>query len=295
MKLLATLLVCLVTVSADIASQAKAKIVTDLVWKEDPGAWHQQAARIVDHRFTTLADLKVFALDAQKAGVSVLMLVQVQKTKSCPGGWYNGLQLCDHINGTYPVADGTLEEWQALRRLIRPMRLMWWTNPSYWSVQGEAWAQASRDKTSDVGRWFSWGPEDCSGVTQCTYPKSVLHKTLQLSCQHPCLTDQGARSLHRRVSCVPQSHRAPRRTPSCRAWGAPRAAGAPRARARVSSRLWRRLGAAAMWPTQWMRMPIHGWADLGSMDSQRTAPVTTRACSRCVPPQPRSSPLMSTT
>ena len=32
------------------------------------------------------------------------MLVNIQKTDSCPGGWYNGLQLCEHINGTYPVS-----------------------------------------------------------------------------------------------------------------------------------------------------------------------------------------------
>ena len=50
------------------------------------------------------------------------------------------------------------------------MRLMWWTNPAYWSVQGEVWAQASKDKDSDVGRWFSWGPEDCTGITACDSP-----------------------------------------------------------------------------------------------------------------------------
>lgn len=72
----------------------------DLVWTDDPGAWHQQLARIVDHRFTTLDELETFADDSKRAGVSALMLVQVQKTRSCPGGWYNGLQLCDHINGS---------------------------------------------------------------------------------------------------------------------------------------------------------------------------------------------------
>jgi len=63
---------------------------TDLAWNEEPNAWHQQAARIVDHRFTTLPELRVFAMNAKKAGVSVLMLVQLQKSANCPGSWYNG-------------------------------------------------------------------------------------------------------------------------------------------------------------------------------------------------------------
>ena len=50
---------------------------------------------------------------------------------------------------------------------IRPMRLMWWVNHVYWSVQGGVWAQAQADPHSDVGRWFSWGPESCEGVTPC--------------------------------------------------------------------------------------------------------------------------------
>ena len=78
----------------------------DLVWRDAPHAWHQQAARIVDHRFTTFPELLSFARDAKQAGASVLMLVQIQKTEACPGPWYNGLQLCDHINGTFPAADG---------------------------------------------------------------------------------------------------------------------------------------------------------------------------------------------
>ena len=65
----------------------------DLIWKENPKAWHQQMARTVDHRFTTFAELEEFALNAKKAGVSNLMLVQVQKTASCPGSWYGGLQV----------------------------------------------------------------------------------------------------------------------------------------------------------------------------------------------------------
>jgi hypothetical protein len=42
---------------------------------------------------------------------------------------YNGLQLCNHINGSFPVVDGTLEKWTAMRREIAPMKLMWWNNP----------------------------------------------------------------------------------------------------------------------------------------------------------------------
>ena len=77
-----------------------------LAWNNTAHAWHQQAARIVDHRFTTFPELLSFARDAKQAGASVLMLVQIQKTEACPGPWYNGLQLCDHINGTFPAADG---------------------------------------------------------------------------------------------------------------------------------------------------------------------------------------------
>ena len=29
------------------------------------------------------------------------------------------------------------------------------------------WAQAAADPRSDVGRWFSWGPESCAGVAPC--------------------------------------------------------------------------------------------------------------------------------
>ena len=36
------------------------------------------------------------------------------------------------------------------------MRLMWWWNPSYWSVQGQVWKEANASKSSDVGRFFSW-------------------------------------------------------------------------------------------------------------------------------------------
>ena len=44
---------------------------------------------------------------------------------------------------------------------------MWWANFDYWSVQGPVWALAKLDKTSDVGRWFSWGPANCSGIPAC--------------------------------------------------------------------------------------------------------------------------------
>ena len=97
----------------------------DLVFVDAPGAWHQQVARIVDHRFSTFDELFRFALDAKKAGVGALMLVQIQKTEACPGAWYNGLQLCDHINGSYPVPDGSLSQWRRMLSEIAPMRLMW--------------------------------------------------------------------------------------------------------------------------------------------------------------------------
>ena len=89
-----------------LAVGARAANDSDLVWRDNPRAWHQQIARIVDHRFTTFPELLSFARDAKQAGASVLMLVQIQKTEACPGPWYNGLQLCDHINGTFPAADG---------------------------------------------------------------------------------------------------------------------------------------------------------------------------------------------
>ena len=83
------------------------------------------------------------------------MLVQIQKTSSCPGGWYNGLQLCDHINGTYPAPDGTLAKWQALVATLRPMRLMWWTNPTY------VW----RGREGDLGGEGEEGERELLGET----------------------------------------------------------------------------------------------------------------------------------
>ena len=88
------------------AADGAPELDSELAWTNDPKQWHQQAARIVDHRFTTFPELLSFARDAKQAGASVLMLVQIQKTEACPGPWYNGLQLCDHINGTFPAADG---------------------------------------------------------------------------------------------------------------------------------------------------------------------------------------------
>ena len=121
--------------TTELMNTARTAPIDDLVWRDAPHAWHQQAARIVDHRFSTFTAMQSFARDAEKAGVSILMLVSVQKTSKCPGPWYNGLQLCDHINGSYPVEDGhgdpgSLAEWQALVKELRPMRLMWWTNPA---------------------------------------------------------------------------------------------------------------------------------------------------------------------
>ena len=97
---------------------------SDLLWVDAPNAWHQQLARIVDHRFSSFDELLRFARGAKRAGVSALMLVDVQKTSQCPGPWYNGLQLCDHINGSFPAADGSLERWRQMLDEIRPMRLM---------------------------------------------------------------------------------------------------------------------------------------------------------------------------
>lgn len=108
-----------------VGSQGAEVNTSDLAWVDSPGAWHQQLARIVDHRFTTFAELKVFLTAAKQAGAGAVNLVQIQQTEDCPGPWYNGLQLCGHINGSYPVSDGSLEEWQAMVQDLKPMRLMW--------------------------------------------------------------------------------------------------------------------------------------------------------------------------
>eukprot|EP00936_MAST-01D_sp_MAST-1D-sp1_P002167 g2167.t1 len=143
----------------------------DLRWINNPKQWHQQTARTVDHRFSTLAELRSFAREAKQAGVSTLMLVGVNKISACPGAWYGGLQLCNHINGSFPAADGTLAEWKEMLDEIKPMRLGWWWNPAYWSVQGKVWAQAAQNPGSDVGSWFSWHANEsdgCYGACPCT-------------------------------------------------------------------------------------------------------------------------------
>lgn len=156
-----------ITASTSVDHNASAVDERDLQWTNDPKQWHQQTARIVDHRFTTFAELRVFANNAKRAGVSVLMLVEPQKTSACPGNWYNGLQLCDHINGSFPASDGTLAQWQALLREVQPMRFMWWMNPVYWSVQGPVFAEAKLHRESDVSKWFSWAAESCAGIPDC--------------------------------------------------------------------------------------------------------------------------------
>eukprot|EP01047_Picozoa_sp_COSAG01_P024676 COSAG01_NODE_1532_length_10007_cov_4.889842_1_plen_1018_part_00 len=150
--------------------QATKQPDSDLVWRNDPRQWHQQIARIVDHRFTKFSVMREFAINAKRAGVAVLMLVQVQKTENCPGPWYNGLALCDHINGTVPAADGTLEQWQQLVQELHPMRFMWWTNMAFWSTQGEVWRQAYASPKSDVGQFFSW---NATAAQACRFGSNV--------------------------------------------------------------------------------------------------------------------------
>ena len=112
---------------------------------EQPQARHQQVIRIVDHPFTTLAELREFGLQAKKAGVSAVELVGPQRTKRCVGYWCGGLGLCDHINGSFPADDpkATLAEWRQMLQEIRPVRLMWWANFAYWSTQARPEAYAS--------------------------------------------------------------------------------------------------------------------------------------------------------
>ena len=80
----------------------------DLLWRDAPHAWHQQIARIVDHKFHNFTEFAKFSRAAKQAGVSVVNLVNPHKTAACPGPWYGGLQLCEHINGSFPARDGTL-------------------------------------------------------------------------------------------------------------------------------------------------------------------------------------------
>ena len=60
------------------------RVNDDLKWTDDPSAWHQQISRILDHRFSTFAELRHFALSAKKAGASVLMLIQVPPLSTMP-------------------------------------------------------------------------------------------------------------------------------------------------------------------------------------------------------------------
>ena len=50
---------------------------SDLFWVDTPNAWHQSLARIVDHRFTTFAELHRFALRAKKAAHLSLLLASL--------------------------------------------------------------------------------------------------------------------------------------------------------------------------------------------------------------------------
>ena len=94
--------------SASSASSAP----SELAWVDRPQSWHQQAIRIVDHPFTTLQELKTFALSARKAGVSVVELVGSQKTERCLGYWYGGLGLCDHVRPVPPcLCDMYIPPW----------------------------------------------------------------------------------------------------------------------------------------------------------------------------------------
>lgn len=149
----------------------------DLAWEEHPQSWHQQAIRIVDHPFSTLQELHAFGLAAKKAGVSVVELVGPQKTARCVGYWCGGLGLCDHINGSFPASDGTLEEWQQMLAEIKPVRLMWWGNFVYWSTQGEILV--------DTGRGMGTGQ---SGLElQC---RQVLFVWQQLDASVPWQVDR---------------------------------------------------------------------------------------------------------
>ena len=103
-------------------------LVHDLLWRDSPSEWHQQLAQVIAYRFSTFDELEVFARNAKRAGVSALILTKVHDMRPCAGSRYNELQLCAHINGSYPVPDGSLEQWQMMVRNLRPMRLMWRVN-----------------------------------------------------------------------------------------------------------------------------------------------------------------------
>ena len=44
----------------------------DLVWRNNPKAWHQQTARTIDHRFTSFDELAAFATAAIAMGEYVI-------------------------------------------------------------------------------------------------------------------------------------------------------------------------------------------------------------------------------
>ena len=50
--------------AADDDDEASGASADDLIWRDAPNAWHQQLARIVDHRFKSFDRLRAFALDA---------------------------------------------------------------------------------------------------------------------------------------------------------------------------------------------------------------------------------------
>ena len=57
------------------------------------------------------------------------------------------------------------------------MRLMYWWNPVYWSVQGDVWKQAAAEPASRVGRFFTWNAtaEDvCDGYNPCASPSTCV-------------------------------------------------------------------------------------------------------------------------
>ena len=82
--------VLLLAATAIVAASSNDVSNDDLRWVNNPKQWHQQTARTVDHRFSTLAELRSFARGAKQAGVSTLMLVGVNRIGECPGSWYGG-------------------------------------------------------------------------------------------------------------------------------------------------------------------------------------------------------------
>lgn len=65
-----------------VGSQGAEVNTSDLAWVDSPGAWHQQLARIVDHRFTTFAELKVFLTAAKQVGPVLSTSCRFNKRKT---------------------------------------------------------------------------------------------------------------------------------------------------------------------------------------------------------------------